>query len=102
MVPFISPRVLWALAQGQAIFIFTGLILQAFLILSLLITRARKRQIELECERLKRLAQAENKRLNDLITNVPGIVWETKVDPVTHEHATTFVSAQAEKMLGYT
>ena len=102
MVPFISPRVLWALAQGQAILIFAGLILQAFLILSLLITRARKRKVELECERLKRLAQAENKRLNDLITNVPGIVWETRLDPITRQHPITFISAQAEKMLGYT
>lgn len=102
MVPFISPRVLWALTQGQLIFIFAAFLLQALLALGLLITRARKRTVEIECERLTRLAKAETKRLNDLITNVPGIVWETRIDPITHKHETTFVSQQAEQMLGYT
>jgi PAS domain S-box-containing protein len=101
MGPFISPRVLWALPLGQLIFIVGFFLVQAFLILSLLITRARKRKAEIECERLKGLAETENKRLNDLIANVPGMVWETRIDPVTHKHAMTFVSAQAEKMLGY-
>ena len=101
MVPFISPRVLWALTQGQLIFIFAALVLQAFLILSLIITRSKQRRAEIECERLKRHAESENKRLNDLITNMPGIVWETRIDPDSHQHVTTFVSQQAEKMLGY-
>ena len=102
MVPFISPRVLWALTQGQLILVFAAVLLQALLILSLLIIRARKRQVELECERLDRLAKTEHKRLNDLISNVPGIVWETRIDPLTHEHVTSFVSQQVEQMLGYT
>src|SRR5688572_19481862 len=102
MVPFISPRVLWALTQGQLIFIIAAFLLQALLVLSLLITRARKRRVEIECERLTRLAKTENKRLNDLITNVPGIVWETRIDPITHKHEITFVSQQSEQMLGYT
>ena len=102
MVPFISPQLIWALTQGQAIFIFAAIALQAFLILALVITVARKRKAELECKRLKRLAEAETKRLNNLITNVPGIVWETRLDPVSRQHTTTFVSPQAEKMLGYT
>jgi PAS domain S-box-containing protein len=55
----------------------------------------------MECERLKRLVENENKRLNDLIANVPGIVWETRIDPVSHQHTITFISEQAEKMLGY-
>ena len=101
MDPFVSPRVLWALTQGQLIFVVGVLLLLAFLILSLLITRARKRKIEIECERLRCLAETENQRLNDLITNVPGVVWETRIDPVTHKHTMTFVSAHAEEMLGY-
>jgi PAS domain S-box-containing protein len=92
--------VLWALIQGPLIFIFAAILL-AFLILSLLITRAKKRKAELECKRLIHLAETETKRLNDLITNVPGIVWETQIDPVSHQHTTTFVSPHAEKMLGY-
>ena len=102
MVPFISPRVLLALSQWQIILVLTAFLIPAFLLLSLLITRARKRQVEIECERLKRLAETEHKRLNELIANVPGIVWETRIDPVSHHHTTTFVSEQAEKMLGYT
>ena len=102
MDPYISPRVLLALSQWQLIFVFAAVLLNAILILSLFITRSRKRQIELECKRLARLAECENKRLNDLITNVPGIVWETSIDPTSHQHVTTFVSQQAEMMLGYT
>ena len=102
MASFISPRVLWALSQGQLIFVFATFILQALLILSLLITRARKRKADIEVERLTRLAQNETRRLNDLITNIPGVVWETRIDPGSRQHATTFVSQQAEIMLGYT
>ena len=102
MEPSISPRVLLVLTQWQLIFVFAAFLLNAILILSLFVARARKRQIEIECERLRRLADSENKRLNDLITNVPGLVWETCIDPTTHKHVTTFVSQQAEEMLGYT
>jgi PAS domain S-box-containing protein len=102
MVSFFSPRVLWALAQGPILLIVGAFLVQAFLIVSLLLSRAQKREAEKECERLKRLEENESKRLNDLITNVPGIVWETRIDPVSHHHTTTFVSQQAEKMLGYT
>ena len=101
MVFVISPRVLWALTQGELIFIFAAIVLLAFLTLSLLITRAKKRKGELECERLTRLAEAETKRLNNLVTNVPGIVWETVLDPDSRQHTTTFISPQAEQMLGY-
>ncbi|HSE18151.1 MAG TPA: sigma 54-interacting transcriptional regulator [Pyrinomonadaceae bacterium] len=89
------------MTQSQGLFVFAALLLQALLILALLITRAGKRQAEIECERLAGLAETENKRLNDLITNVPGIVWETRIDPISHHHAITFVSRQAEEMLGY-
>lgn len=101
MVLLISPGVLWALIQGQVVVIFAAIVLLAFFILSLLITWSKKRKAELECKRLIRLAESETKRLNNLITNVPGIVWETQIDPVSHQHTTTFVSPQAEKMLGY-
>ena len=102
MGPFISPRVVWALTQGQLIFAFAAILFQAALILSLLIVSSRKRKAEIECERLTRLVKSENKHLNDLIATVPGIVWETRIDPISHRHATTFVSQQAEQMLGYT
>jgi len=65
----ISPRVLWALTQWQAIFVLAAFLLQVFLILVLLVTRARKRQAEVECERLALLAEAESKRLDQLAEN---------------------------------
>ena len=102
MVPLISPRVLLAIGQWQIVFIVAAFFVPACLLISLFITLSKKRQAEIECERLKRLAEAEHKRLNDLIANVPGIVWETRIDPVSRHHTTSFVSEQAEKMLGYT
>jgi PAS domain S-box-containing protein len=102
MVPSISPWVLLAFSQWQIPVFAIPFLLPAFLIPGLFITRGRKRRAEIEFERLKRQAETENKRLQDLIANVPGVVWETRIDPVTHQHTTTFVSEQAEKMLGYT
>ena len=102
MASFFSPQVLWALTQLQGILICIAVLVQAFLVLSLLITRAGKRRAQIECERLTRLVETENKRLNDLISTVPGIVWETRIDPTSHKHTTTFLSQQAEKLLGYT
>lgn len=40
-------------------------------------------------------------RLNDLIANIPGIVWETSRQPGSNDRV-NFVSAYVEKMLGYT
>lgn len=101
MVPSISPGVLLALSQWQIPVDVVAFLIPAFLILSLFVSRARQRRAEIECERLKRLAETEKKRLQDLIATVPGIVWETRIDPVTHKHWTTYVSEQGEKMLGY-
>ena len=101
MGPFFSPRVLWALSVWPGAFVAGALLLIGLLIVVLLLTRAKKLQAEIEYERLKRLADNENKRLNGLIANVPGVVWETRIDPISHQHALTFVSPQAEKMLGY-
>ncbi len=101
MGPFISARVLLALTQLQGILIFLILALLVFLTVAWLITSALKRRTARECERLARLYQTENKRLNDLISNVPGIVWETRIDPISEQHTITFISEQVEKMLGY-
>ena len=65
MVPLISPRLLWALSQGQLIVIVAALVLQAFLILSLFIARSKQRQAERECKRLL----AEDARRQTIKTN---------------------------------
>ena len=77
-------------------------LVQAFLIVRLLKTQTRRRQAEIESRRLAALAKQEHKHLDEVVSNVPGIVWEARVDPVTHERKTTFISDYVEKMLGYT
>ena len=92
---------IWPLTAGQIISLFAVLLLLIVLVLTLAITVAKKRRAEVECERLLRLTETTNKHLNDVISNVPGVVWETQIDPVSQQHAMTYVSPQAEKMLGY-
>jgi PAS domain S-box-containing protein len=77
-------------------------LVQALLIVRLLITQARCRQAEVESRRLAVLAEQEQKHLDEIVSNVPGIVWEVRLDPVTDERRTTFISDYVEQMLGYT
>jgi PAS domain S-box-containing protein len=44
----------------------------------------------------------QRRRLDDILTNVPGIVWENAVDPETLEQAVIYVSPYVEELLGYT
>src|SRR6185436_8410686 len=62
----------------------------------------RRRQAEIESARLTALAETQHKRLNEVVSNVPGIVWEARLDPITHGRNTTFISEYVETMLGYT
>jgi PAS domain S-box-containing protein len=77
-------------------------IVEALLIGWLLVLRIRRRQAEQENLRLARIAEAEHKRIGEIVSNVPGVVWETAIDPETKERKTTFVSDYLQKMLGYT
>jgi PAS domain S-box-containing protein len=77
-------------------------IVEAMLIGWLLVVRVRRRQAEEESLRLALLAEAEHKRIGEIVSNVPGIVWETAIDPDTKELKTTFISDYLRKMLGYT
>ena len=83
------------------IIVIVCLVVQAFLVLAVLTTRARKRRAETECKRLLDLAQSESRRLEAVVSNVPGVVWETRTDPLTQHQKIIFVSPQAEQMLGY-
>ena len=53
----------------------------------------------------RRQAEAETlqlgSKIREIVSNVPGIVWETRSDPVSGERKTTFISDYVEKMLGY-
>jgi PAS domain S-box-containing protein len=91
----------WERYKLYVIAIGFGLLLQSGLIAWLLFTRARRRQAETEKERLRSIADAEHRRVNEVLSNVPGVVWESRTDPATGERKTTFVSKYVENMLGY-
>ena len=46
--------------------------------------------------------EAERKRLSDMISSVPGVVWEAWGEPDAAGQRIDFVSDYVEKMLGYT
>lgn len=56
---------------------------------------------ELEMERLARLAELSSRRLNNIISNLPGMVYENEFDPVTGQQRNTFISPYATTMFGY-
>ncbi len=82
--------------------ISAAVLIQAILIVWLLIVYFRQRRAEEERQRYASLAKSEHQHLDDVVSNVPGIVWETLIDPKTKETRTTFMSNYVEKLLGYT
>lgn len=77
-------------------------IVEALLIVFLLIGRNRQKRAEAERERFATLAETERQHLDQVVSNVPGIVWESRINPdgtTLEEH---FVSQHVEKLLGYT
>lgn len=61
-----------------------------------------ERQIdEMEMERLAKFAEASRRRLDTIISNLPGMVYENEFDPVTGQQRNTFISPYATKMFGY-
>jgi PAS domain S-box-containing protein len=79
-----------------------AVLIEALLIACLLFFRARRRSAEDENKRLAQIAEAKRKQVNDVVSNVPGIVWEALVEGTGNGRKTTFVSEYVEKMLGYT
>ena len=92
----------WEQYKWYAISFFTAIVIETLLIGWLLFTRIRRRQAEAESLRLARVAAAEHRRLGEIVSNVPGIVWESLIDPETKQRKTTFISDHLRKMLGYT
>jgi formate hydrogenlyase transcriptional activator len=80
----------------------SAVIVEAVLIAWLMILVTRRRQAEAEGRRLAQIAEAERRQLNDVVSNVPGIVWEARIEQGDQARKTTFVSNYVEKMLGYT
>jgi PAS domain S-box-containing protein len=79
-----------------------AILVEGALIAILLITLRRERAAERERKRLTTVAESTHRRLDEIVSNVPGIVWEAMAVPGTKTRKTTFISDHVQKMLGYT
>jgi PAS domain S-box-containing protein len=86
---------LWENYKWTIIGLIAAVIIEALLILQLLNAERKRRRAEQKTKRADR-------RLRDIVSNVPGIVWETVIDPKTKQRKTTFVSDAVKTVLGYT
>jgi len=100
VVQFRQPS-LWELYKWYITGLVGLVIIEALLIAGLLLLRMRRLQAEAESVRLSKETEKAHKRLGEIVSNVPGIVWETRTDPVTNRRKTTFISDYLQKMLGY-
>jgi PAS domain S-box-containing protein len=84
----------WDEYRGYALALFGAITIETLLIGWLVMVRIRRRQAETE-------KMEVSSRLKDIVSNVPGIVWESRNDPATKQRKTTFISDYVEKMCGY-
>jgi PAS domain S-box-containing protein len=77
------------------------MVVETLLIAFLLISRARQRRAEAERERFSQLAKSEHRRLDEVVSNVPGLVWESRIAPDGVTRSEHFISQHVQKMLGY-
>jgi formate hydrogenlyase transcriptional activator len=92
----------WQQFRWQIIGAVSLMLVETLLIAFLLISRARQRRAEAERERFARLAESEHRRLDEFLSNVPGLVWESRVSKDGLTRRENFVSQRVQKMLGYT
>jgi PAS domain S-box-containing protein len=92
----------WEQNKWYVMAIFAALMIEGLLIARLLFTQSRRARAEKESARLALLAATEHQRIGEIVSNVPGLVWETLTDPVTKERRTAFISDHVQTMLGYT
>ncbi|HEY5837920.1 MAG TPA: ABC transporter substrate binding protein, partial [Pyrinomonadaceae bacterium] len=85
----------WDQYKQYVLAVLVLVIFQAALIAQLLFNQWKRRQAELETEK-------SHRRMREIISNVPGVVWESTIDPETKERKTTFISDHVRTMLGYT
>jgi PAS domain S-box-containing protein len=105
-VLFIAPRLTVSGVRaieliGLATFLISGGII------SVLAHRLKKQQRDLtviadSAETHRRELQVERTRLQNLVSSIPGVVWEAWGEPGSPTQRMGFVSKYAEKMLGYT
>jgi len=92
----------WELHKWKVVAAISLFVLQALLIVGLLINRAKRLRAERETRRFAAEVKTEHERLEEVVRNVPGIVWESRLDQSQDSLCSTFVSPYVENMLGYT
>ncbi len=96
-----SQPTVWVNYRWEIAGAITFMLVETSLIAFLLISRTRQRRAETERESFAQLADSEHRRLNEVVSNVPGLVWESRIDPDGTTRSEHFVSQHVEKMLGY-
>ena len=96
-----STPVSWKQYKWQFAGAVSFMIVEALLIAFLLVSRTRQRRAEAERERFALLAQSEHRRLDEVVSNVPGVVWESRIESGGTTRREHFISQHVEKMLGY-
>jgi PAS domain S-box-containing protein len=92
---------LWEQYKLRIIGVISLCVLEAVLIVWLCAAIARRKRAEKAEKRSTLLAESEHQHLDEVVSNVPGIVWEARMKPGTQTPGTDFVSQYASKMLGY-
>ena len=84
----------WEQYRFLATSLLGSVIAEGLLIAWLLFLRRRRAEAEAENREL-------HSRLTEIVSNVPGVVWESRTDPQTGARRTTFISDYIQKLLGY-
>jgi PAS domain S-box-containing protein len=91
----------WDEYKWHIIVLVSLTLVQSGLITGLLLNRSRRKRAEVERERFASLAESERRHLDEVVSNVPGIAWESLIQPGSRRRKVEFVSQYVEKMLGY-
>lgn len=62
---------------------------------------SRRKENEASIKKLLDESKLKEKRLDEFIRTIPGMVWETKLNPEDNSQKITFISEYAEQMMGY-
>ena len=111
-IAVLAATALWGTAHGFGPFIHNTpneslLLLQAFMgtiTLTALVLAAivgERKKVEEEKTLLVSQVETERQRLNNIVANVPGVVWEAWGHPDTGTQRINYVSDYVETMLGY-
>jgi ABC-type uncharacterized transport system substrate-binding protein len=90
----------WELYKWRIIVALSVMIVQTALILWLLFTHLRRRRAERESARFAKLAADEHRRLDEVVSNTPGVVWESRFEPGTATRHIEFVNDYVEEIFG--